>query len=52
MCVVLGKIEQTMRSKTLIKECNCIHCLEKQEQINRSREYWTKVITNQVKSLL
>ena len=40
-----------MRSKTLIKECNCIHCLEKQEQINRSREYWAKVITSQVKDL-
>jgi len=39
-----------MRSKTL-KKCNCIHCLEKQEQINRSKEYWSKVLTIPVKGL-
>jgi len=40
-----------MRSNTLIKKCNCIHCLEKQEQINRSKEYWSKVLTIPVKGL-
>ena len=33
-----------MVSKTLVKKCNCIHCQEKQEQINRSKEYWSKVL--------
>ena len=34
-----------MRSKTLIKKCNCMHCFKKQEQINRSKEYCSKVLT-------
>jgi len=33
-----------MKSKSLIKKCSCIHCIEKQEQINRSKEYWSKIL--------
>ena len=33
-----------MKSRLSIKKCNCIHCQEKQEQIERSRLYWSKVI--------
>ena len=40
-----------MKYKTLIKKCNCMHCLEKQEQINRSKQYWSKVLTIPVKDL-
>jgi len=38
-----------MRSKTLIKRCNCIHCREKEQQLNRSRLFWSKVIETQSK---
>ena len=38
-----------MESKTAIKNCNCIHCLEKKEQVNRSRIYWSKVIEIKLK---
>ena len=33
-----------MYSKSVLKDCNCIHCQEKLEQINRSRFYWDKLI--------
>ena len=38
-----------MKSETSKKKCHCIHCQEKLEQINRSREYWSKVIEIQFK---
>ena len=38
-----------MRSKTLIKKCNCIHCQEKEEQVNLSKEYWSRVVAMQFK---
>jgi len=28
----------------MLKGCKCNHCLEKLEQINRSRVYWEKLI--------
>ena len=34
-----------MASKILKKNCNCIHCKQKLEQINRSKDYWNRVIT-------
>ena len=37
-----------MPYKTLVKNCNCIHCKLKLEQINRSRVYWDKVIINKL----
>ena len=33
-----------MKNKTLLKECKCIHCQQKLEQINNSRLYWDKLI--------
>ena len=42
------KKKEIMASKTLLKNCNCIHCKQKLEQINRSRVYWDKVIINKV----
>ena len=39
-----------MKNKTLLKECKCIHCQQKLEQINNSRLYWDKLISN--KSLI
>ena len=38
-----------MKSKTSIKKCNCIHCQEKQEQVNRSKDYWSKVLEIKLK---
>ena len=32
-----------MKNKTLLKECKCIHCQKKLEQINNSQSYWTKL---------
>ena len=32
-----------MKFKKALKECKCIHCQEKLEQINRSRLYWDKL---------
>ena len=37
-----------MTSKTFLKNCNCIHCKQKLEQINRSKIYWDKVIINKL----
>ncbi len=37
-----------MVSKLLLKNCNCTHCKEKLEQINRSKVYWDKVIINKL----
>ena len=33
-----------MTSKTLVKNCKCIHCQQKLEQINQSRLYWENFI--------
>ena len=33
-----------MDPKILLKDCKCIHCREKLEQIKRSRVYWEKII--------
>ncbi len=33
-----------MKNKTSLKECKCIHCKQKLEQINSSRLYWDKLI--------
>ena len=33
-----------MDSKLILRDCKCIHCKEKLEQINRSRVYWDKLI--------
>ena len=33
-----------MKNKTLINECNCIHCQQKLDQINNSRLFWEKLI--------
>ncbi len=33
-----------MKNKTLINECNCIHCQQKLNQIINSKIYWEKLI--------
>ncbi len=33
-----------MTINTLVKGCNCEHCLKKLKQINQSRDYWAKII--------
>ena len=33
-----------MYSKSVLRDCDCIHCQEKLEQIKRSRVYWDKLI--------
>ena len=33
-----------MKNKTLIYECNCIHCQQKLNQINNAKLYWDKLI--------
>ena len=33
-----------MKDKTLFKECKCIHCQNKLDQINNSKLYWSKLI--------
>ena len=38
------KKELKMKNKTLIHECNCIHCQQKLNQINNSKLYWDKLI--------
>lgn len=35
-----------MNNKTLLKECKCLHCQQKLNQINNSRLYWNKLISN------
>ena len=42
---VLLKKNKVMASKILEKNCNCVHCKQKLEQINRSKDYWNRVIT-------
>jgi len=37
-----------MKNKTLLKECKCIHCQQKLEQINNSRLYWDKLILSKM----
>ena len=32
-----------MKNKTLLKECKCLHCQQKLDQINNSRLYWNKL---------
>jgi len=34
-----------MNLKNFSKGCNCAHCQEKLEQINRSKVLWSKLIT-------
>ena len=38
-----------MAPKTLVKNCECAHCKQKIEQINRSKVYWDKLIINKMK---
>ena len=42
------KKNEVMVSKVLVRNCNCTHCKEKSEQINRSRAYWDKVTINKL----
>ena len=35
-----------MQNKIVLKECKCLHCQQKLEQINSSRLYWEKLILN------
>ena len=37
-----------MKNKTLLKECKCIHCQQKLEQINNSKLYWEKLILSKI----
>ena len=37
-----------MLPKKLVRNCNCVHCKQKLEQINRSRVYWDKVIISKL----
>ena len=37
-------IKKLMKNKNSLKECKCIHCQQKLEQINNSRLYWDKLI--------
>ena len=36
-----------MKNKILNKECKCIHCQQKLDQINNSRLYWDRLILSQ-----
>ena len=38
-----------MRSKTSMKKCNCLHCQEKQEQVERASLYWSQVLEIKIK---
>ena len=31
-----------MKYKNFLKECKCMHCQQKLEQINQARLYWDK----------
>ena len=42
--LTLKKIESLMKNKTFLKECKCIHCQQKLEQINNSKLYWDKLV--------
>ena len=33
-----------MKNNSLLKDCKCIHCKQKIDQINNSRLYWDKLI--------
>ena len=37
-----------MAPKTSLKNCDCIHCKQKLEQINSARAYWDKIISNKL----
>ena len=39
-----------MVPKMFSKECKCIHCQEKLDQINRSKVYWDKFIYKKIVS--
>ena len=39
-----------MQNKTFLKECKCMHCQQKLEQINMSRLYWNKIILRKNKA--
>ena len=40
----LKKKRKLMKNKPLLKECKCIHCQQKLDQINNSRLFWDKLI--------
>ena len=42
----LREKSKLMNSKPLLKECKCIHCKQKLDQINSSRLYWEKLIVS------
>ena len=42
------KKNEVMTSKALARNCNCIHCKQKLEQISRSKVYWDKLISNKL----
>ena len=46
--ICLIKENEVMASKTLGRNCNCIHCKQKLEQIHRSRVYWDKIMINKL----
>ena len=33
-----------MKNKAYVKECKCVHCQQKIDQINNSTLYWDKLI--------
>ena len=35
-----------MKKKFLLKECKCLHCQQKLDQINNSRLYWSNLISS------
>ena len=35
-----------MKNKILLKECKCLHCQQKLDQINNSRSYWSNLISS------
>ena len=37
-----------MKNKVMIKQCKCAHCQQKLDQINSSRLYWEKLISNKM----
>ena len=40
----LKRKAKDMKDKNFIKECKCLHCQQKLDQINNSRVYWDKLI--------
>ena len=44
ICFIKKKV--IMYPKTNVRNCNCIHCKQKLEQIKRASVYWDKEIIN------